>query len=140
MPFSSASENKKKTCHHEIQIWLDELIKRIDFTIIQGSRSDAEQQKAFKEGKSKLDGIINKSKHQTTKEKPYSEAVDMAKNPINWNYTQDFIFFAGFALAVADELYRAKKMTRRIRWGGDWDSDKDFKDNKFNDYLHFELV
>ena len=27
-----------------------------------------------------------------------------------------------------------------IRWGGDWDSDTQVKDNKFDDLVHFELI
>ena len=26
-----------------------------------------------------------------------------------------------------------------LRWGGDWDRDFDLKDQRFNDYPHFEL-
>jgi len=26
-----------------------------------------------------------------------------------------------------------------IRWGGDWDRDDRTSDNKFNDYVHFEV-
>lgn len=32
----------------------------------------------------------------------------------------------------------AHKLGVRITWGGDWDGDKSFKDNKFNDLPHFE--
>jgi hypothetical protein len=26
-----------------------------------------------------------------------------------------------------------------LRWGGDWDSDKDFSDQNFDDLVHWEL-
>jgi hypothetical protein len=31
-------------------------------------------------------------------------------------------------------------MEVKLRWGGDWDSDKDTKDQNFNDLPHFELI
>ena len=41
--------------------------------------------------------------------------------------------FAGYVQGVAEQL------GIKIRWGGDWDSDFDFKDQTFNDLVHFEL-
>jgi peptidoglycan L-alanyl-D-glutamate endopeptidase CwlK len=32
------------------------------------------------------------------------------------------------------------KMTHDVRYGGDWDGDKDINDQTFNDTVHFELV
>ena len=36
-------------------------------------------------------------------------------------------------------LFVYKKMKINVRWGGDWDSDLDFNDQKFLDLVHFEL-
>ena len=32
-----------------------------------------------------------------------------------------------------------KAMGVNIRWGGDWDSDGDINDNKFDDLVHVEI-
>jgi len=42
--------------------------------------------------------------------------------------------------ATAERLYNEGKITHKLRWGGDWDSDKVFDDQNFDDLPHFELV
>ena len=32
------------------------------------------------------------------------------------------------------------KITHKIRWGGDWDSDGEIKDNNFDDLVHIEII
>jgi peptidoglycan L-alanyl-D-glutamate endopeptidase CwlK len=136
--FSETSKNRLDTCDKKLQDIFNEVIKHYDCTIICGARSDFDQQKAFKEGKSKNDGIIKKSKHQTSRENPYSQAVDVApfharKPNIDWNCLPNFYIFAGYVLRVAHE------MNIKIRWGGSWDGTLDVRNNKFNDLVHFEL-
>ncbi len=132
--FSAASRNKLATCHPELILLMNEVIKHFDCTILCGVRSDFDQKKAFAEGKSKLDGVTKKSMHQTDKAHPYSRAVDVAPYPLDWNDIKRFYHFAGFVQGIALGL------GIKIRWGGDWDSDNDFKDNSFNDLPHFELA
>ena len=31
-------------------------------------------------------------------------------------------------------------MNIKLRWGGDWNDNKDFSDQTFDDLVHFELV
>ena len=75
--FSNTSLQKLNTCHPDIVLIMSEAIKIADFTILEGSRPDELQYKYFKEGKSKLDGIKQKSKHQVTKQNPLSMAVEI---------------------------------------------------------------
>lgn len=118
------------TCDERIQKVLNEVIKHYDFMILEGTRTVEQQQQYYKEGKSKLDGINQKSKHQSYP----SLAVDIAPYPIDWNDSKRFYYLAGLVIATANS------MGIKLRWGGDWDSDGDFKDNNFNDLPHFELV
>lgn len=118
------------TCDERIQKVLNEVIKHYDFMILEGTRTVEQQQQYYKEGKSKLDGINKKSKHQSYP----SLAVDIAPYPIDWNDSKRFYYLAGLVIATANS------MGIKLRWGGDWDSDGDFKDNTFNDLPHFELV
>lgn len=118
------------TCDERIQKVLNEVIKHYDFMILEGTRTVEQQQQYYKEGKSKLDGINQKSKHQSYP----SLAVDIAPYPIDWNDSKRFYYLAGLVIATANS------MGIKLRWGGDWDSDGDFKDNTFNDLPHFELV
>jgi hypothetical protein len=41
---------------------------------------------------------------------------------------------------VARILHNIGLMQYDIRWGGDWDRDNDFSDQKLNDLCHFELI
>ena len=61
-------------------------------------------------------------------------AVDVSPFPIDWNDANRFHHFAGYVLAVAQSL------DIKIRWGGDWNGDLQFKTEKFRDLPHFELI
>lgn len=47
--------------------------------------------------------------------------------------------FGGYVLATADQLRAQGRMTKRIRQGVDWDGDKKFDDQRFDDLPHTEL-
>jgi len=32
------------------------------------------------------------------------------------------------------------KMSHSVRYGGDWDNDKEISNNRYNDLVHFELL
>ena len=81
-----------------------------------------------------MDGVKVKSKHQVDKLNPFSRAIDITPFPLDWNDTKRFYHFAGLVQGIALGLQI------KIRWGGDWDCDNDFKDNLFNDLPHFELM
>ena len=34
----------------------------------------------------------------------------------------------------------AQQLGLKVRWGGDWDSDGDVKDNGFDDLVHVEIL
>jgi len=126
--FSLASKTKLLTCHPELQRLFNEVIKHWDCQILEGHRGKEAQNKAFKEGNSKLQWP--KGKHN----KLPSLAVDVAPYPIDWKDTQRFIYFAGFVLGVAAML------NIKVRYGGDWDSDTQMTDERFRDLVHWEIV
>lgn len=123
--FSRQSKKKLETCHADLQRLCNELIKEIDFIIICGARTLEDQQKAYNEGFSKIDGIKKKSMHQISKDRPKSLAVDMLPYPLNWNDAKGHKEFADKVLKKAADL------GIKIVWGGNW---KTFKDRP-----HFEL-
>lgn len=126
--FGKSSQKKLNTCDIRLQKILNEVIKHYDFSVISGHRGKAEQNQLVNEGKSKL--AYPRSKHNTLP----SLAVDVAPYPIDWNDTARFYYLAGLITATAHT------MGYTIRWGGDWDSDNEFSDNRFNDLPHFEIV
>jgi len=113
--FSKASATKLATCHPDLQRLFNEVIKTHDCTIICGARTLEDQQKAFKGGFSKIDGINKKSKHQISKEQPLSLAVDVLPYPIKWD---DRSGHESFARAVK---VHAQNLGVKVRWGGDWE-------------------
>lgn len=120
---SKSSISKLQTCHKDLQklvLAMDE-----DILIIEGYRSEERQRELFKKGLSKLQ---EGGKHN----KIPSDAIDMAPLPLDWEDTKRFYEFGKRVVA------KAKELGIKIRWGGDWDGDGDFSDQKFNDLVHFE--
>lgn len=124
--FSKASAAKLFTCHPDLQKIFNDVIQTHDCTIICGARTLEDQQKAFKGGFSKIDGIKKKSKHQISKEQPLSLAVDALPFPIKWGDKKGHEDFARAVKAVAQHH------GIKIVWGGDF--------KNFSDRPHFELA
>lgn len=102
---------------------LNELVKIMDVTIIEGLRSKQRQEILLKEGKTKT----KFSKHIEGK------AVDLAPYPIDWEDRDRFHYMGGMIRGIA------KQLNINVRWGGDWDSDGETKDNRFDDLVHVEI-
>lgn len=117
--FSQASLDKLFACDARLVGICTEAINAMDFTVLCGHRGKEEQNKAYAEGKSKLQWPL--SKHNSNP----SMAVDLAPFPIDWNDIERFRRLAILIKKVASEKQIA------ISWGGDW---------KMRDYPHFELV
>ena len=106
--FSKRSTDNLATCHRDLQKVAHEAIKHFDFTVIQGHRGKAEQNKAYREKKSKLQWPL--SYHN----KLPSLAMDCVPHPLNW---QDKASFDKMG-AVMKEA--AKTVGVKIKWGGDF--------------------
>ena len=138
--FGKKSQERLNTCHKDLIAICNEVIKSYDFSILEGTRSLKQQQEYFNTGRSKLDGINQKSKHQSLP----SLAIDIAPYPIDFhNDTKArarFYLLAGYMFQASEVLFEAGITTHKLRWGGDWDADKEFHDQSFDDLPHFELV
>lgn len=127
--FGAASLKQLATCDERLQHIFTEVIKAWDCQVLEGKRSAAQQAINVANGASQT----VHSKHVEPVGEP-SRAADVAPYPIKWNDYNRFYAFAGFVIGTA------RQMGISLRWGGDWDSDRDFSDQKFNDLVHFELV
>jgi hypothetical protein len=125
--FSNRSKTKLKEADLRLQKILEKAIEIVDFTVLTGHRGKEEQNKAYEGGFSKL--RYPKSKHNSNP----SLAVDITPFPIDFKNTRAFYYLAGVVKAIA------YNMNIQVTWGGDWDGDDDFRDNKFNDLVHYEL-
>lgn len=130
--FGNASKKRLATCDPRIVEVLEEVIKHFDCSVLEGVRSKEDQNEYYRTGRSKV--MWPHSKHNVLVEGQLSRAVDVAPYPIDWNDTDRFYYFAGFVVGIA-----ASKGIK-LRFGGDWDGDRDLKDQTFNDLPHFELV
>ena len=131
--YSERSKMKLATCHKDLQIVFNVVIKYFDNTIICGNRGEQAQMKAYNDGFSKVK--YPNSKHNQLP----SMAVDAIPYPIDWKDVNRMRYFAGFVVGIAQVLYDNKTIKHRVRWGGDWDKDTDLNDQRFNDFPHFEL-
>ena len=125
--FGKTSKKRLATCEDKLQNLFKEVVKHFDCSVLVGYRGRNEQDTAFESGHSKVkwpNGKHNK--------KP-SVAVDVAPYPIDWDDRERFIYFGGFVKGCAF------RMDIPLRWGGDWNSDTQLSDNKFDDLVHFEL-
>lgn len=141
--FGNKSQERLDTCHQDIQAILNELIKIYDFSVLEGHRTTETQQHYFATGKSKLDGVTRLSKHQSFP----SMAVDImpykkGTNAFSGNEYDDrrFYMMMGMVKAIAERLYREGKITHKVRFGLDWNSNDLFEDQTFHDLPHFELI
>ena len=125
--YSDRSKIKLETCDSKLQDLFNEVIKHFDCSILCGHRGEEEQNKVYHTGWSKLQ--FPRSKHNSSP----SKAVDAAPYPIDWKDRERFYYFAGVVKGVA------LGMNISIRWGGDWDSDTQVKDQTFFDLPHFEV-
>ncbi len=125
--FGKRSRERLSTCHKDLQKVFNEVIKYVDCSVLEGHRSEERQEKLFKEGKTKVH--YPKGRHNS---KP-SRAVDVTPYPVDWADRERQTLFAGFVLGVA------RGMGITLRWGGDWNMNFEVKDNRFDDFPHFEL-
>ena len=128
--FGKTSRKRLDTCEDALQVLMNQVVKDFDCSITVGHRGKEAQEKAYSEGKSMKKW--GQSKHNSYP----SKAVDVCPYPIDWDDRDRFHFFAGFVMSVAIQL------GINIRWGGNWRNDfnKGFKENKFDDMVHFELI
>ena len=125
--FGKSSKKRLSTCDDRLQKVFNEVIKHVDCSVLCGHRGKDDQNKAYKEGKSK-------AKYPKGRHNRYpSLAVDVSPYPIDWKDLERQTLFAGFVLGIA------KQMGINLIWGNDWDGDFETKDTGLKDYPHFEL-
>lgn len=126
--FGQKSKQRLGECHPDLQRLFNQVIKHYDCTVLCGFRDEATQNKAVAEKRSTK--TFPHSKHNQFP----SIAIDVVPYPIDWDDMQRFRHFAGFVEGMA------MAMGIKIRSGGDWDSDRQFDDQRLIDMPHFELM
>ena len=121
--FGRRSKERLKGVDAKLVNVANELIKLMDVTVIEGLRSQERQNELVAQGKSKT----KFGKHVDGK------ALDLAPYPIDWEDRERFHYMGGLIRGIGHSL------SVKIRWGGDWDSDGEIKDNSFDDLVHIEI-
>lgn len=134
--FSQESLELLESVDPKLQTLFNEVIKHIDCKILSGKRTLEEQKKLLALGRT----TTLKSYHLEGK------ALDVAPYPVLWpdekgilvteaeHRVKRFHVFAGFVLGIA----QAQGLT--VVWGGDFDKDWVYNDQKFIDMPHFQLM
>lgn len=137
--FGTASKASRAKLHPLLQKFVDELIKEIDFKILDATRGRAAQTKAYNTGKSKAK--FGQSAHNYVP----AVAVDLFPAPYIWpddktaTAAQRKAAAAAFKELGEKGLAVAKRLGIPIRWGGDWNMDGDKTTSDSWDQPHFEL-
>jgi peptidoglycan L-alanyl-D-glutamate endopeptidase CwlK len=121
--FGKRSREKMRGVDSRLINVMNELIKLMDVTIIEGLRTKERQEELVAKGASKT----KFSKHIEGK------ALDVSPYPIDWENRDGFYYMGGMIRGIAQQL------GYDIRYGGDWDSDGQTKDNNFDDLVHIEI-
>lgn len=133
--FGRTSRERLHTLHPQLRELCIAVVQHTDCTILCGHRDRAAQTLAVAQKRSKAD--YPNSRHNALP----SEAVDLAPWPIpvSWgaNDHRELVRFYELAAVVRHEAHR---LGIAIRWGGDWDGDGDYTDQRFDDLVHFELL
>jgi len=111
--YSAKSKRELESCHGDIQIVLNEVIKYMDCSVLKGHRAEREQNQAFEGGFSRLKFPL--SRHN----KLPSDAVDVVPFPIDWDDLPKFHELAGVIRTVC------KQKGIKLEWGGEWKSFRD---------------
>jgi peptidoglycan L-alanyl-D-glutamate endopeptidase CwlK len=130
--FGPKSLEQLGSCHPDLQRLFQYVVKFYDCAVIKGHRGEQEQNAAADSGHSDKrwpDGNHNAMPSNAADVYPFPIPVEGEKR-----YTERFYHFAGFVLGVA------QMMGIKIRYGGDWDGDRNLNNQKLFDLVHFELV
>lgn len=148
MPYSfgNGSSQKLNTCHQDL-IKIHRLAisrSRIDYGISEGHRSLERQKLLFDQGRSKIDGINKKGKHNFEPSLATDIYIYHPVLEIRQKLAYDLgslCYIAGLIMCCTAELLEKGEITHTIRWGGNWNKDGVIlQDQSFDDLPHFELV
>lgn len=132
--YSDSSKASLAQAHPILQEIFNLIIIYYDVKVICGARTVEEQKALVAKGASKT---MN-SRHIVRVGESFCRAVDVITFPVNWGDWKSHYYLGGIIKGIAIEK-GIKTGRDALRWGGDWDSDNDFKDQRFNDLVHFEF-
>ena len=118
--FSPKSRERLASCHPDIQVVCNELIKQYDFSVLEGHRGKQAQNQAYKKGASKV--CWPNSSHNKTP----SLAVDTAPYPIDWDNLSRFNEMIIRFDTIANMLRAEGVISSDFVYGGYWSTLQDW--------------
>lgn len=165
---SATSAARLDSCHPFLVTIGLRVIERMDYAVLEGARSPAEQDAHRAAGRSTLRGNDPAAKHVVGAYRAKSDAVDVCPWPMAWpgelvpqildaarpmrerraalvehgKRWARFARLAGAWQVVARQVAaeRPEWAGWTLRWGGDWDGDHDLLDQVFDDLPHLEIM
>lgn len=132
-PFGPKSLAQLATCEQPLQDVFFEVNRRRSCTIVEGVRSQADQDRDNDKGFSKL--RWPHGKHNVVPPQTLSRAVDVKPDDLAWTAPPDaWKEFADLVFQVAAEK------GIKLRWGGAWNGTYPNPPGDLNDLDHFELA
>lgn len=128
--FGKKSKEKMSGIHGDLKLVLNEAIRVVDFSVLEGHRGEQTQNLYCAQGRSKV--RFPDGKHNSIP----SDAVDVAPCPYPRTEagTRQAYYMAGIIRGVAH------KLGIKIRIGCDWNGDGEIRNDKFQDVWHIEKV
>jgi hypothetical protein len=134
--FGTSSKARLIECDVRIQEILNEVIEYYDCAILTGHRDKQTQEAMYFSEPQRSKVRWPNSKHNSFP----SMAVDVAPWPIPQKWGEKWKDRVKFYELKAIIFYVAAQKGYKVRYGGDWDMDYDYHDNKFDDLVHFEII
>jgi peptidoglycan L-alanyl-D-glutamate endopeptidase CwlK len=134
--FSNISLADNIIVHKDLKIIINNTHNICGYKIISMYRDKETQNELYRMGKTKLK--FPHSKHNVIPVQAF-DFIPLYYNHNPYDYSTDFYWIAGCIYYATKQLKKDGKITHSIRWGGDWDMDNNFHDQKFNDLGHIEL-
>lgn len=141
--FGNRSKTKLASCHPDLQLIAEESLKvsQVDFGVSEGHRSVEKQLEYFNTGKSKIDGIKIKGKHNYQPSMAFDYYAYVSGKPKLAFNSSYLVYLGGVITATAKRLLNEGRISHKVRWGANWDSDGEIlTDQSFDDTPHIELV
>ena len=130
-----------ESCHADLQAIAMAAIchTQVDFAVVEGHRSVERQKLLYDAGKSKIDGLSKKGKHNYTPSLAF-DICAIVNGKASWRESY-LAYLGGVITAVGMILLAEGTVSHKLRWGGNWDGDGEIiTDQSFMDLPHFELL
>jgi hypothetical protein len=153
---SQDDKRKLKQLHPGPRRVMEAIEQTFPHDVLQTARTMEEQQENVRKRVSKT--LESKHLYEYSAEPERGvDAIDVAPAPLRYpqkpkgvrravfalfaSYIKElcrWYYFGGYVLGTADQMWMRGEIDSRLRWGGDWDSDREVKDQVFDDLGHFE--